>query len=109
MKTVKYMTLVLALSFALSAAPARSQIQRMVDELSLTADQKVKIDPILEEDAKQVRAFRDDTSLSADDRKAKTAKVRHETDAKIKPLLTADQWTKLLQLREDRKKESKKK
>jgi len=109
MKTFKYFAVVLALSLAVSAAPARSQIQRMVDQLSLTADQKAKIDPILEDDAKQVRAFRPDTALSAEDRKLKTAKVRHETDAKIKPILTDEQWKKLLELREERKQESKKK
>ncbi len=81
----------------------------MVDQLSLSADQKAKIDPILDDDAKQVRAFRQDSALAGDERKAKTAKVRHETDAKIKPILTEDQLRKLEQLREERKQEGKKK
>lgn len=109
MKAWKWIPLVLWLGFALVAAPARSQLQRMMDQLNLTPDQKAKIDPILEDDAKQVRAFREDTTLSAEDRKAKTAKVRHETDAKIKPLLTDEQWSKLQQLRAERKEQGSKK
>ena len=47
---------VLSFSFALLAAPQgtpRSQIQNMVDKLNVTADQKAKLDPILDADAKQ--------------------------------------------------------
>jgi periplasmic protein CpxP/Spy len=96
----------LSLSFALLAAPQsgpRSQIQNMVDKLNVTPEQKAKLDPILEVDAKQVRALRGDSALSAEDRQKKTAAIRAETDAKIKPILTADQWTKLQELRAERK------
>jgi len=36
----------------------RSQVQRMVDQLNVTAEQKAKLDPILDDDNKQVRAVR---------------------------------------------------
>lgn len=106
--------LALTLSFALSAAPQgpRSQLQNLVDKLNLTPDQHAKADPILDEDAKQVRALRGDTTLSAEDRTKKTAEIRLQSDAKLKPILTDDQWKKLEQLREERKaqgKQSKKK
>jgi len=94
---------------SLIAAPQSgppSQIQRMVAQLDVTADQKVKLDPILAEDAKQVRALRGDTSAEA---AAKKAEIRNATDAKIKPILTDDQWKKLQQLREDRSKQDQKK
>ncbi|HEV2687374.1 MAG TPA: hypothetical protein VGV35_02435 [Bryobacteraceae bacterium] len=109
MKILLSTVLTIILPAALIAAPqhqAPSQIQRMVDQLDLSADQKAKIDPILEDDAKQVRALRGDTSPEAVQKKAG---IRKATDAKIKPILTADQWTKLEQLRADRKKEGKKK
>ena len=96
----------LSFSFALLAAPQgapRSQIQNMVDKLNVTADQKTKLDPILDADAKQVRALRGDSTLSDEDRQKKTAAIRADTDAKIKPILTAEQWTKLEQLRAERK------
>ena len=111
MKFLTSALLALALSCALCAAPQgpRSQLQNMVDKLNLTPDQKAKADPILDEDAKQVRALRGDTTLSAEDRSKKTAEIRQQSDAKLKPILTDDQWKKLLQLREERKAEGKKK
>jgi hypothetical protein len=78
----------------------------MVAQLDLTADQKAKIDPILEEDAKQVRALRGDASPEGANKKAE---IRKATDAKIKPILTDAQWKKQGQLRDDRKKQDRKK
>jgi protein CpxP len=98
--------IVLALS-ATAQQGARSQIQRLVDQLNVSADQKAKLDPILDDDAKKVRALRDDTALSAEDRRAKTAAIRTDTDAKIKPILTDEQYKKLEQLREERKAQGK--
>ena len=73
-----------ALSFSLLAQHTpRSPVQRMVDQLDLTADQKAKIDPILEEDAKQVRALK-----GTPDGRQRKADIRKATDAKIKPILT---------------------
>jgi Spy/CpxP family protein refolding chaperone len=109
MKIPATVFLALTLSLALSAAPQpRSQLQNMVDKLNLTADQKVKADPILDADAKQVRALRDDTSLSPEDRSKKTAEIRAQSDVKLKPILTDEQWKKLQQLREERKTQGKK-
>jgi Spy/CpxP family protein refolding chaperone len=96
----------LIFSFTLLAAPQsgpRSQIQNMVDKLNVTPDQKAKLDPILDVDAKQVRALRGDATLSDEDRQKKTAAIRADTDTKIKPILTAEQWTKLQELRAERK------
>jgi protein CpxP len=99
-------TLTLALSLAAAQHTPKSPVQRMVDQLDLSADQKAKIDPILEDDAKQVRALRGSTAADGPQRKAD---IRKATDAKIKPILTDEQWKKLEQLRQDDKKESKKK
>src|ERR1017187_3871836 len=109
MKILTSVLLALTLSFALYAAPQgpRSQLQNMVDKLNLTADQKAKADPILDADAKQVRALRDDSSLSAEDRSKKTAEIRAQSDLKLKPILTDEQWKKLQQLREERKAQGK--
>jgi Spy/CpxP family protein refolding chaperone len=106
MKTLAALTFAFALIAAPQSGP-RSQIQNMVDKLNVTPDQKAKLDPILDIDAKQVRALRGDSSLSDEDRQKKTAAIRAETDTKIKPILTADQWTKLEQLRAERKAQGK--
>jgi Spy/CpxP family protein refolding chaperone len=105
MKLLKTLIPAILAAATLIAAPPqpRSQLQNMVDKLNVTAEQKTKLDPILDEDAKAVRALRTDSTLSAEDRQKKTAVIRAATDVKIKPILTADQWSKLLQLREERK------
>ena len=102
----RFLMLALALSWTLAAAPqARSQMQRIVDQLDLSPDQKAKVDPILEDEAKQLRALRGDTSPEAVKQKTE---IRKTTDAKVKPLLSDEQWKKLEQLRAERKKQGKK-
>jgi Spy/CpxP family protein refolding chaperone len=95
----------LSFSLALLAAPQgpRSQVQNMVDKLNVSPEQKAKLDPILDADQKLVRALRGDSTLSDEDRQKKTAVIRADTDAKIKPILTTEQWNKLLELRAERK------
>jgi periplasmic protein CpxP/Spy len=111
MKSWKYLALAAILSVTPVAAQhaPKSQVQRLVDQLNLTPDQKAKADPFLEEDGKKIRALRDDSSLSAEDRKKKSAEIRKGTVAKLKPILTEDQWKQFEQLREERQKQSKKK
>src|SRR5436189_5388085 len=100
--------LCLLATFVLTAAPPqpRSQLQNMIDKLNVTPEQKAKLDPILDQDAKAVRALRGG-DLSDEERSKKTAEIRAQTDTKIKPILTAEQWKKLEQLREERKQQGK--
>jgi hypothetical protein len=109
MKNWKYVAIALLVTAAMAAAPQGTPptpVQRMVAQLDLTADQKIQIDPILQEDAKQVRALRGDTSPEA---AAKKAEIRKATDAKIKPILTDAQWKKLEELRNERTNQGQKK
>src|SRR5258708_205912 len=110
MKSWKCFVLAAILSISpVSAQHApKSQVQRIVDQLNLTPDQKAKADPFLEEEAKKIRALRNDNSLSDEDRKKKTAEIRKGTVAQLKPILTEDQWKQFQQLREERQKQSKK-
>src|SRR4051812_40650654 len=100
----------LLVAFTLIAAPPqpRSQLQNMIEKVNVTAEQKVKLDPILDEDAKAVRTLRT-AGLSDEERAKRTAAIRAGTDNKIRPILTDEQWKKLQQLREERKTEGKKK
>jgi periplasmic protein CpxP/Spy len=100
---------VLFVAFTLTVATQpRSQLQNMIDKVNVAADQKAKLDPILDEDAKAVRARRT-AGLSDEERAKRTTAIRAETDKKIKPILTAEQWKKLQQRREERKTEGKNK
>lgn len=67
-------------------------------QLALNDDQKEKIKPILEERQQKAAELRKDTTLSPTDRRAKMKEIREATDAKMKEVLTADQyekWTKM--------------
>jgi len=109
MKSWKYLALAAILSISPVAAQhaPKSRVQRIVEQLNLTPGQKAKADPFLEEDAKKIRALRDDSSLSEEDRKKKSGEIRKGTVAKLKPILTEDQWKQFEQLREERQKQSK--
>jgi protein CpxP len=100
---MKYLVIALALALSLTAlaAPkqARSSIQNRVDKLDLSADQKAKVDPITDADAKAFQALKGDTTLSEEDRKKKTSVLRKDTDAKLKAVLTDDQWKKYEELK----------
>jgi Spy/CpxP family protein refolding chaperone len=71
-----------------------AQLERYAQQLNLTDDQKAKIKPILEDQAKQMQALRDDTSVSQEDRRAKFTTIREATSKQIRALLNADQQKK---------------
>ncbi|GEM_PF-3751947 len=110
-KTIAVLTVACALLGATLAfaKQAQSATSRRVSQLDLSADQKTKVDPIVAEDAKKLRALREDATLSADDKKAKESDVRKDTDAKLKAVLTDDQWKKYQELKSEKKAGSKKK
>lgn len=91
-------------------AKARAAVpKRMAEELSLTADQKGKLKPILEDEAQKIKTLRADTSLSAKEKRAKLAEFREATNAKVKPILTPDQATKWEKMRKEAPAKGKKK
>jgi periplasmic protein CpxP/Spy len=71
------------------------QLDRMSQRLNLTDDQKEKIKPILEDQAKQMQALRQDSSSSQDDRPMKFREIREKSMAQIRPILTSDQQKKM--------------
>jgi periplasmic protein CpxP/Spy len=76
----------------------RDRMQQLSEELKLTAEQKAKLKPIFEGEAEKMRALRDDTSLTPEQRRDKYRELREASAAKIKPILTAEQkekWDKL--------------
>lgn len=67
------------------------QVQRLAKRLQLTNEQQSQLLPILSQRAEQVKAIRNDTTLSATDRRAKMRDVRQESEAQIKNVLTDTQ------------------
>lgn len=82
------------------AAASNGQLKHIDDELQLTADQKEKLKPIMQDETQKLKALRQDTSLSKQDKAAKIKTIHEETNAKVKPILTADQLEKWNKLRE---------
>lgn len=75
---------------------ATKQAQRMTQALQLTADQKQQVYDLALQTAKQMEAAR-----SSGDRSAMKA-MRDQNDAKMKSILTADQYTKFEQIKAER-------
>jgi periplasmic protein CpxP/Spy len=75
-----------------------SRLEWLSKELNLTDDQKAKVKPILEDEGKQMKAAREDTSLSQDQKRDKMKQIHETTNSQINDILTPDQQKKFAQL-----------
>jgi periplasmic protein CpxP/Spy len=78
----------------------RPNMKKIIEQLKLTDDQTEKVKPILKDQAEKMKALREDTSLTPQDRRPKMKEIRDDTNAKLKPILTDEQfaeWQKLTQ------------
>ena len=66
----------------------------LAKQLDLTEDQKVKIKPIIEDLQKKISELRKDTSVAPEDRPAKMKEIRESVSAKLKEILTPEQFAK---------------
>jgi periplasmic protein CpxP/Spy len=73
------------------------RIDRMSKELNLTQEQKEKIRPLLEEQDKQMRELRSNTSLTPEQKRDKARAMVMETREKIYAVLNVWQREKLKQ------------
>ncbi|HUA66814.1 MAG TPA: hypothetical protein VME24_13275 [Alphaproteobacteria bacterium] len=62
--------------------------------LNLTDTQKAQVQPIIMGEYKKMRALRNDTSLTPDDRRAKMKEIRDDTSAQLQAVLTPEQFDK---------------
>src|SRR5260370_38932338 len=70
-------------------------IQAGVERLNLTDDQKAKVKDILADAKAKHQAVSSDSSLTDDQKKAKTKELHSATMAKLNELLTPEQQTEL--------------
>jgi len=102
------LTLIALLSAgALVTQPVRAQEQKsripvLIAQLDLSKDQKKKLEPIYEEQAKQVKALKENTALSAQERDAKMKEINEASNKQLNQVLTAGQRDKLKELRRQR-------
>ena len=74
--------------------PARTGFERMAQQLNLTADQKTKVQSIMDTQRQKMLDLRNDASLSQEDRQAKRKIVAEEMSQQMKAVLTPEQFDK---------------
>ena len=72
--------------------------QNIAKQLDLTEDQKPKYDAIMKGAAEKGRALREDTSLTAEEKKTKAKAIKEDTTAQLKVVLTPEQFAKWQEL-----------
>ncbi|MGH9440191.1 MAG: hypothetical protein ACRD22_20535, partial [Terriglobia bacterium] len=78
------------------------ELEWLSKKLNLTAEQKAKIKPVLQDEHQQMASIRKDSSLSRQEKMVKFRAVRSKTFAQIRPLLTDAQQNTLRQMQEER-------
>ena len=66
-------------------------LEELTAKLNLTADQQKTVGEAIKSGREQMKAVRDDDSLSDDDKRAKSRELMAATRAQIRALLTPDQ------------------
>jgi Spy/CpxP family protein refolding chaperone len=65
-----------------------------LDQLNLTADQKPKVQAIMDAQRQKMSAVRQDTSLTPEDRRAKMKAIHDDVATQMKAVLTPEQFDK---------------
>jgi hypothetical protein len=91
--------------FVLSAATSSAQnkaakVQAITQQLDLTPQQKVKILPILADEAPKVEAIKNDNSLSKVQKIQQIRAIHRQTDPQMKAILSQQQYQKLQAIRQ---------
>ncbi len=90
-------------------ATAESRLDEMSKQLNLTDDQKAKLKPVLQDEAQQLQAVHNDTSLSHDQKMAKVKEIREAHKPQINDILTPDQQKKWEEMKKKAKGQREKK
>ena len=69
-------------------------VKQLTEALTLTAEQKTKLEPILKEQGEKMRAIFTDQNTPQEDRRKKMTEMRTEFSGKIKAVLTKEQGEK---------------
>jgi Spy/CpxP family protein refolding chaperone len=83
----------------------RPNIEQFAKEFNLTEDQKTKVKAAMDDRMEKAKQIRNDTTLSQEDRRAKMKEAQEAFTAKLKEILTADQfekWQKQVQAQRNR-------
>jgi periplasmic protein CpxP/Spy len=80
---------------------ADQHLQMLSEKLNLTDDQKAKLKPILQGQVQQMKAAREDSSLSEEQKRAKMKSIHESLHDQINAVLTPEQQAKFKQMRQE--------
>jgi len=83
-----------------------AKVQALAQQLQLTPEQKVKVLPILEQEAPKLEAVKNNTSLSGLQKMKQIRAIHAETAPELQKILSPAQYQKLQAIREERIKEA---
>jgi len=78
-----------------------AHLQMLTEKLNLTDEQRTKLKPILQDQANQLKAVRDDTSLSPDQKTAKMKAIHASFHDQVNAVLTPEQQAKLKEMKHE--------
>jgi Spy/CpxP family protein refolding chaperone len=86
---------------AMGAASPEAHLQMLSEKLNLTEDQKAKLKPIFQDQAQQMKAVRDDPSLTPEQKAAKKKAIHETTHDQINAVLTPEQQEKFKEMKRE--------
>ena len=72
----------------------RANIDQLAKDLGLSDEVKAKVKVVLDDQQTKMTELRKDTTMAAEDKRAKAKEIREATTAKLKEILTAEQLAK---------------
>jgi Spy/CpxP family protein refolding chaperone len=84
-----------------AASSPDAHLQMFTEKLNLTDEQRTKLKPILQDQAQQVKAVRDDTALSQEQKTAKMKAIHASFHDQINAVLTPEQQAKLKEMKHE--------
>jgi protein CpxP len=79
----------------------RDFLRELSEKLNLTDEQKTAIKPILAAQAEDIKAIRQDSSLSDEQKQAKIQEIRDKSRGKINAILTPEQQKKFAEMKSE--------
>lgn len=82
-------------------AKVQEKLQKISSELNLSDDQKQQLKPVLQSEAQQLKAVKDDASLSPDQKQSKAQEIHQGAKSQMATILTPDQQKKLAAMKDE--------
>jgi len=80
-----------------------SKMENLTTKLELTPDQQARLKPIAQQEVGLLEEIRGNPGLSRKEKLAKLQQIVLDSDKRMRPWLSAEQWEKLQALRKDQK------